>query len=289
MPEDSTDIERKLNGLQKEANRLRAQRDDLNSQGRQQADNRDEQNAKVRTLVNQANEHKKRRDALNEQVQHMKKLRDEFNQAAEESAHSLEDLKRRRLPKQGQSIPFLRREIKRLEFEHMTKVLTAGKEKALIEALTKLRKELQGKEKELSADADLKTALEAATQAKERAEKQHEKVGELAKRAQEEHESMVKLFEESDRIRKIADGIQQKFLETKGEADKVHKSYVEMVEKIHQMEDELKALRSGVSVTEQKAAVAAEHAMATEIFERFKKGEKLSTEDLMSLQKAGLL
>jgi uncharacterized coiled-coil DUF342 family protein len=28
---------------------------------------------------------------------------------------------------------------------------------------------------------------------------------------------------------------------------------------------------------------------ATEIFERFKRGEKLSTEDLMALQKAGLI
>jgi uncharacterized coiled-coil DUF342 family protein len=31
------------------------------------------------------------------------------------------------------------------------------------------------------------------------------------------------------------------------------------------------------------------HKEASDIFERFKKGEKLSTEDLMTLQKAGLI
>jgi len=289
MAEDLTEVERKLNALQKEANRLRAQRDDLNGSARSHADGRDEQNAKVRALVNEANEHKKRRDSLNEQVQHMKKLRDELNAAAEETARRLDDLKRSRLPKQGRSPQFLKRELKRLEFEHMTKVLTPGKEKALIEEMGRLRREIQGKEKEMEGDAELKASFEQATQAKERAEKQHEKVGELAKRAQEEHEAMVKLFEESDRIRKVADGIQAKFVEAKQEADKVHKAYVEMVEKIHAIEDEIKAARAGTTVAARAAEQEAQDAQATQIFEKFKRGEKLSTEDLMTLQKAGML
>ena len=37
------------------------------------------------------------------------------------------------------------------------------------------------------------------------------------------------------------------------------------------------------------ADVSATQKQANEIFERFKRGEKLSTEDLMILQKAGLL
>lgn len=289
MPEDVTETERKLNAFQKEANLLRAQRDDLNGQARAQADARDEQNSKVRGLVNQANEHKKRRDTLNEQVQHMKKLRDELNGAAEENARKLDELKRTRLPKQGRSIPLLQREARRLEYEHMTKVLTPAKEKALIKEMDLLRKEIKSKQMEMEGDSELKAAFEAATQSKERAEKQHEKVGELAQRAQSEHEAMVKLFEESDRIRKIADSIQEKFVNAKVEADKVHKAYVELVEKIHAIEDELKATRAGATGAQRVADQQQTEALANDIFERFKKGEKLSTKDLMSLQKAGLL
>lgn len=289
MADEVTEEERRLAALQKEANALRAQRDDLNNNARAEADARDEQNFKVRTLVNEANEHKKRRDQLNEQVQQMKKVRDELNMAAETAIRALEELKTKRLPREGRSISFLRRELERLEYEHMTKVLTPAKEKVLIEEMTRLQRELRGKENELNKDSELKGASDAARQAKERAEKQHEKVGELAQRAQQEHELMVKVFAESDRLRRIADSLQEKFVDVKLEADKVHKVYVEIVDKIHAMEEELRAARAGVSVADKKGEVEQQQAMATAIFEKFRKGEKLSTEDLMSLQKAGLL
>src|SRR5687767_4380184 len=163
MPEtDLIEPERKLNAYQKEANLLRARRDDLNNQARALADERDELNAQVRGLVNQANEHKKRRDALNEQVQHAKKLRDEYNAAYEEAAHKEEEIKMRALPKGGRELGFLRRELKRLEFEQMTKVLTPSKEKALMEELGRLHREIREKEGEISKNPELKAAHEAS-------------------------------------------------------------------------------------------------------------------------------
>lgn len=289
MELDSPELERRLNAFQKEANMLRAKRDELNNLARSHADARDEKNAHVRSLVNEANEHKKRRDLLNEQVQHNKKSRDELNAEHERVAQHLEDLKRQKLPRQGRSISFIKREIQRLEFEHMTKVLSPGKEKALIEELARLRREIQQKERELESDPDLKTAQTAVVQSKDRAEKQHLKVSELAQSAQAEHESMVRLFSESDKIRKVADSIQAEFVQVKTEADKVHKAYVEIVEKIHQMEEELGNERRGGAAGQSQATAESQQRHADEIFERFKKGEKLSTEDLMSLQKAGLL
>jgi uncharacterized coiled-coil DUF342 family protein len=289
MPEtDLVEPERKLNAYQKEANLLRARRDDLNNQARALADERDDFNAQVRGLVNQANEHKKRRDALNEQVQHAKKLRDEFNAAYEEAATKEEEIKARALPRGGRSLGFLKREMRRLEFEHQTKVLTPPKEKALMEELGRLHREVREKEGEISKNPELKAAHEASVQAKEKAEKQHEKVAELAQSAQGEHEQMVKLFGQSDKIRKQADAVQEKVVVAKLEADKVHKAYIELVEKIHAIEEEMgKNRRPGES--QSGASREAQQQEADAIFEKFKKGEKLSTEDLMALQKAGLL
>lgn len=291
MPEtELQEPERKLNAYQKEANLLRVRRDELNNQARGLADQRDELNGQVRALVNQANEHKKRRDALNEQVQHAKKLRDEYNAQFEDALRKEEDLKAQVLPKGGRSLGFLRRELRRLEFEGMTKVLTPPKEKALMEELGKLSREIRSKEQEISANPELKAAHEAAVQSKERAEKQHEKVGELAQSAQGEHESMVKLFAQSDKIRKGADAFQEKVVVAKLEADKVHKAYIELVEKIHALEDEIGKQRRGAGEgTTMGQSREDQQKQADEIFEKFKKGEKLSTEDLMALQKAGLL
>jgi uncharacterized coiled-coil DUF342 family protein len=289
MPEtDLVEPERKLNAFQKEANLLRARRDDLNNQARSLADERDDLNAQVRGLVNQANEHKKRRDALNEQVQHAKKLRDEYNASYEDAARKEEDIKAKALPQGGRSTGYLKRELRRLELDHMTKVLTPAKEKALMEEMGRLSRELRGKEAEISKNPELKAAHEASLQAKEKAEKQHEKVGELAQSAQGEHEQMVKLFGQSDKIRKAADAVQEKVVVAKLEADKVHKAYIDLVEKIHAIEEEMgKNRRPGESFAGETREDQQKQADA--IFEKFKKGEKLSTEDLMTLQKAGLL
>jgi uncharacterized coiled-coil DUF342 family protein len=101
---------------------------------------------------------------------------------------------------------------------------------------------------------------------------------------------MVKLFGQSDKIRKNADGFQEKVVVAKLEADKVHKAYVELVEKIHQLEDEIGKQRRGAGDSSGVGQSREDQQkQADEIFEKFKKGEKLSTEDLMALQKAGLL
>ncbi len=285
--ENEKQLERRLDAFQKEANQLRARRDKLNDQSRAHAEKRDQLNAEVRGLVNEANEHKKRRDELNEQVQRAKKLRDELNRESDQFQKAFEDLKRQKLPKSGKSIGGMKQELNRLEFDHQTKVFKPDKEKALIERMQFLQNEIKRKEKQLESDPELKEGFQAAQKARDKAERQHEKVGELAQSAQAEHEAMVKLFEKSDDVRKRADTMQEKFVVAKLEADKVHKEYMSVVEKIHEMEDELGVTSRRGGIRREKEAVSQER--ADEIFERFKQGEKLSTEDLMTLQKAGLL
>ena len=158
-----------------------------------------------------------------------------------------------------------------------------------MEELGRLHREIRQKDLEISSNTELKGAHEAATQAKERAEKQHEKVGELAHSAQAEHEQMVQLFGQSDKIRKQADAVQEKVVVSKLEADKVHKAYIELVEKIHALEEEHRTSRRAVGEARAAASREDQQKQADDIFEKFKKGEKLSTEDLMALQKAGLL
>jgi uncharacterized coiled-coil DUF342 family protein len=97
---------------------------------------------------------------------------------------------------------------------------------------------------------------------------------------------MVGLFEKSDGVRKRADEAQERFVVAKLEADKVHKQYMAVVEEIHKMQDEL---GTGGRRGGRRESEAVSQGKADEIFERFKQGEKLSTEDLMTLQKAGLL
>ncbi len=276
--------------LQNRANMLRRERDRLNDEARKHAEERDGFNAQVRALVNEANEHKKRRDELNEGVKRSKDSRDEANRLADESQKATDNLRRERMPEgdPNLSIVKLKKEARQLEMQHMTVVLTTSKEKALMERLKEIGKLIREKEKTLRSDPELKSALEKADDLKEKAEKSHAKVGELAEKAQGEHDAMIKLYKSSDKLRKSADKLQEKFVISKMEADKIHKAYIEVVNDIHFLEDAQQGPRG-----ERGEPSAAQHARgeaaAELVFQKFKAGEKLSTEDLLTLQKAGLL
>ncbi len=124
---------------------------------------------------------------------------------------------------------------------------------------------------------------------KQKAEKQHDTVEKLASRAQEEHENMMNLIKQLDNQVKKVNVIQETIVITKIEADKVHKEFIECVDKIHDLERKITTTHEKKRKTKKAEEVTAAHKEADEIFEKFKRGEKLSTEDLMALQKAGLI
>ena len=135
----------------------------------------------------------------------------------------------------------------------------------------------------------MKKALEEEKIIKQKAEKQHDSVEKLAKRAQEEHEGMIGLIKQLDNLVRKVNEIQETIVMTKIEADTVHRDFIEHVDKIHSLEREATAVKEKTEKKKKVVEATAAQKEADEIFERFKRGEKLSTEDLMALQKAGLI
>ncbi|MCA1814091.1 MAG: hypothetical protein LC624_09090 [Halobacteriales archaeon] len=285
--EELLDKKEKLN---QQANRQRDLRDRLNDETRKHAQHRDELNGKVREFIEKANGHRAKRDEQNKKVQEAKKLRDELNKAANEKADAMNALKRTRSrPGDDLNLQRLKQEVRKLEYDQQTKVLTPKKEKELIDRMTDLSKQIRAKEKEFESDVGVRDAYLGMKDAKEKAEASHKAVTELANAAQEQHDTMVKLFEEADAIRKEADGAQEQFVKAKLEADKVHQEYIAMVNSIRDYEKQIIGLRNKMRADRGQAEIPEGKAEAEDIFAKFKKGEKLSTEDLMALQKAGLL
>ncbi|MGH2670052.1 MAG: coiled-coil protein, partial [bacterium] len=191
--------------LNARANTHRDQRDALNNGTKDWARKRDELNAKVRGLVDKANAHRATRDEMNKQVQAQKEIRDTLNREAAEARTKLNEARAQRQPDLGPSVARLKKELKRLEFEQQTKPLTIPKERELIEKMQALQREIQEKEKLLAADEATREAYQTFSEVKAKAEEAHASVTKLAEGAQREHDAMVKLFEEADKIRKEAD------------------------------------------------------------------------------------
>jgi len=272
-----------------EAERHRRRRDELNDKTRDWVDKRDQLNAQVRALVEEATQHRIKRDELNAQVKVAKEERDVWNKKVNELLDLLNDVKRRKLPRGAIPESKLRRDLKALEFKQMTSVLSAEKERALIEEMARVQAEIRKLEKALEENEEVAKVREELKAAREKAEAAHKRVSELAEQAQAEHDQMSALYEQSDEMRRQADQAQEEFIKTKMLADEEHRKHIEHIREVHDYDKIIHGIwMKNHNVPGQVEEVDAKR-QAEEIYERFKKGEKLSTEDLMMLQKSGYL
>ena len=275
--------------LQNNANELKEKRNNLHDKSKKLADERDNVNSTIRNLRNKISEHKKNRDELNERVRHTKEQRNKLNKSYGETKKKIEELEKERSSAFGANLNVLRKQIRILETEQMTTAMSPKKEKKLIENISILHAKIKDTEDKLNKDPKLKKALEEEKIIKQKAEKQHDIVEKLASRAQEEHENMMNLIKQLDNLVKKVNVIQETIVVTKIEADKVHKEFIECVDRIHDLERRIITSHEKKRKTKKAEEATAAHKEADEIFEKFKRGEKLSTEDLMALQKAGLI
>jgi len=274
---------------QTKANELKRARDSLHEKSKKMADERDDLTAKIRELRNKINTHKKARDEFNERVKHAKEERNTLIKNHTEVKKTVRTLEREKLQSTGVNLTLLKQTLRKLENEQMTQILTPQKEKKLIESIAGIHNQIKKQEEMFRADPKLKDAIEEEKVLRKKIEKLHENMAKLAKRAQEEHESMIEAVISLDGLSKRANELQETIVLTKIEADKIHKEFIDHVNTIHELERTISETEKKRYKEKKLADVTLAQKEANEIFERFKRGEKLSTEDLMVLQKAGLI
>ncbi len=292
-------LEDKRNRLNSEAESHRKKRDKLNLQTKRFAEKRDELNAEVKKLLQQANRFKEKRDELNAKVQEMKSKRDVLTKDYTSLKSQLDKIKKSRMSSSDEvSVSKLKKELNGLEFKQQTSVLEPDKERGLVDRISSIKGKIQEKEKEMEGNEEIRDLIMNVREAKRKMDEAHNKVNEYADLAQKEHDQMIECFGTSDRIRKEADRAQEQFVESKVAADEEHKNHIEMIHLVHDLDKIIFGLRQKKKVVERRSqkttsaqaqAPSTGKAEAEKIYEKFKKGEKISTEDLMLLQKFGFL
>ncbi|MEW5937367.1 MAG: phosphoserine phosphatase, partial [Candidatus Thermoplasmatota archaeon] len=145
------------------------------------------------------------------------------------------------------------------------------------------------RERALENNPEVRQGLMEAQEAKKKAEELHNRVEELAQKAQEEHEAMLRLYDQCDAVRREADRAQADFIKTKMAADNEHRRHIELIKQVHDYDKIIAGLLQKRRMERRGRDEVDEKRAAEDIYERFKKGEKLSTEDLMCLQKSGYI
>ena len=250
------------------------EREAFNREAKEQRKIRDELNSELKENLAKAIEFRDQRNEINKQVEENKKARNKVNdeiKSLEWSSGKKDKIR-------------IEAEIKKIDKIIETRVLDIKKENQLVKNANDLRKELA----EIKEDDKVK---EEAAELKKKSEEFHAKVVELSEQAQEAHEQMLSYFRKTDEIRTAADEAHKLFIQARKNASAKHEEFKMILSEIHVINKKLgsnknrkrRSDKSGGSSSNKKNREEKER--AEEIFEKFKQGGKVSTEEILLLQK----
>jgi len=268
------------------AEELRVSRDELNLTSQTHAAERNELNVKAKEYMDEVHMYRDRRNGLNVEVG---QIRDERNEVTEK-VNALKDnflsLKRKRFS--GQNLPpisRLRKQIQELEIKQMTTPLTTDKERALVEEISSLQNKIKQHDDLIETDTEVLDARDTFRESENKRRELSKSMQKSRQEAQTAHHSMKDSLRLNRSTRRKADAAQRAFVKAKEKADIVHNEYIEYLRGMQEIDRMTASQGKSGSLADQKANAAS----AEDLFAKFLAGEKLSTEQLMVIQKAGML
>lgn len=249
------------------------ERENFNKIAKEQRKIRDELNASLKENLNKAIEFRNERNEINKAVEAAKNARNEANnkiKSLEWSSGKRDKIK-------------IENEIKKIDKIIETRVLDIKKENQLVKNANDLRKQLMKIHEDESVQGE-------SQELKKLSEEEHEKVITLSEKAQAAHEEMLTYFRKTDDIRTAADDAHKKFIEARKNASAKHEEFKSILSDIHVINKKLGSGRPKKRKSDNKSSSGSnrnreEKERAEEIFAKFKQGGKVSTEEILLLQK----
>ena len=270
----------------KKAEELRIKRDELNLLSQTHASDRNDLNVKAKEHMDNVHLFRDRRNGLNIEVGEIRDERREVSNGVNDLKDKFLRLKRKRFS--GRNLPpvsKLRKQIQELEIKQMTTPLTTDKERALVDEIGSLQNKIKEHDNLIETDTEVLEARDNFREAEKVRRELGKKMQKSRQEAQAAHHSMKDSLRTNRQTRRKADAAQRLFVKAKEKADEVHNEYIEYLRGMQEIDRMTASQGRGGSSIDQKASAAS----AEDLFAKFLAGEKLSTEQLMIIQKAGML
>jgi len=278
----------KIEELNRELNKLKQERDKLNSEARIWAEKRNAIHEQIRALRAEAKNLKEKRDGINQKVKELKGLREQAKSEQKEKRVQISKIKEkmRVVMKKKPSRPMvdIQKDIDSLEWKIQTTSIPVKEEKVLVDqirilesqrAIHKQFQELKNKLVELQTE---EKAL--ATKAK----LHHEALAKLAEQGQEFHKQMLELLTKAQNLKLEADVAHQKYVEFRQKANEVHQKFLELLKQTNSLKLEIKKKDEEQQAKKQQEL---REEVVKKAHEKMKRGEKLTWAEFQLLAEQG--
>ena len=283
------DLMEKRKKILAESEEHKNRRNELNAAASKFARERNTLNNQTREFVEEAQKNKDLRDKSNQDVLDLKAQRNEFNDKANVLFEEIEAFKKEHGTLKNRGIKELQKQIEYMEYRQQTEVFTTDKERELIEKIKQMMAQVREQEAELEQNKEMRTKITEARDFRKLASDLHAKVTEFAELAQKHHDLMVEFYRKADKSREAADSAHKSFVEAQESADDEHKFFIACQKELRDYDKVISGLRKKtkkVKVTKEQKAVRKE---AESLFKNFRAGEKLTTDDILLLQRSKLI
>ncbi|ASI99222.1 coiled-coil protein [Thermococcus celer] len=294
-PEEIKRIKREIEALEKERKEIRAKLEELDKELQIWIQKRDEKNNEVKQLRQKGHEYKAKRDEINAQIQELKKNREEINAKLDLLYQEILEYRTKRdeynqLRRLKMPPAKIQERIEKLEWELQTNPnVTPEREKQIVDQIQVLATELEIIQQANRFHNKLVETRKKVDQLKKARRAISMEIQKLANQSQQFHEQMIKAFNEADEIKKEADEYHAKVVELREKIREVRKELREIEKKIQEYDERHKELIAYRLVARMRSKKDASFEKAVEALEKFKRGEKLSLDELLLLQRYNLV
>lgn len=273
-----------------EASKLKNSLNELDREKESWFKKREEFSKKIRESIQNIKSDKARRDALTQEVKGLKTKRDAANNEINEKLKEFGKLKTEKtalIKSLGikESPSKTRQKIEKLEFMIQTEAMPFEKEQSLMKRIKELKNLYEHSKVVDEVDKKIKEVSGAMAKMREEANEMHKLLQEKAKQSQALHEGILRISAEIDKMKIEEEGTFRTFSEFK---KRFNEANAQLKEKLKAMNDVKSALDKISYDRKERRKQEVESFLKSkeeEVNQKIKRGEKLTTEDLLVFQK----
>ena len=224
-----------LDNAQKKYDLLVGKRDELNREANAVRAERDNLNKEKADVIALLNETKEKRDLLKVEIDKHKRLRDTYQKNAKNLIEAKKSKGSGKVDLDS-DIHILNSDILKLEEKYETSALPLEEEKNIIDQIREKRKKMDALMKEVPIQTQLSDEVKTLD----------ERIDELFKLADEEHKEFVKYLDDSKEYKKKLDEYYNKIKHLSAEGDKKHEEFVEARERANKVHARIVDMREKI-------------------------------------------
>jgi uncharacterized coiled-coil DUF342 family protein len=290
LDQEKEELAKKLDETKKTIQQLRDSLNLIDSQKEEAFRKKSECGKQIRSLISKARQDKEQRNSYTTNVRKSKEERQRAVSLLREKSALLRQLNQEKVELMGKlSITrdpsFLKTEIERLEYKLETTVMSFEKEQKLMKNIKELQKQYNEMQSVSKVWEKIRETTKEIRDLKRTAEETHRMVQEGAKHSQGFHEQIIESGKVIDELKASEEEENRKFLDFKQQFNDVNSKLKEHLVLLNELNQKLNLAKEEKKKIRMESIKTALKSKEESVNEKIRKGEKLTTEDLLILQR----